>query len=271
MRSVSSHSRHARIIITLIMCIGYVCCTKYDNIAVADSTPPTTNISLGELRSLVADRTLTIEQDLVIGGYVTSCDKANNFYHTFTFEDLTAGAELMAGMYDLHNLFPKGYYVTIRLKGCTLARYNGILQIGRKAKSYSNYPTDYFTSRILLEEHVTCHNSYNPVAPAPAYIKELTTDMCGTLITIGGLRLCSASYQDIWQVNQEGQWRGYNIFCDKDSNIIVVYTSEYADYALEAIPTQQVALTGILQQSKFNGKECFLIKMRDEKDCSIQH
>ena len=49
---------------------------------------------------------------------------------------------------------------------------------------------------------------------------------------------------------------------------IVVYTSEYADYASRQIPTGEIAITGILQYGKVNGKEYYMIKMRDEKDCS---
>ena len=44
--------------------------------------------------------------------------------------------------------------------------------------------------------------------------------------------------------------------------------TEYADYATRQIPTGEIAITGILQYGKVNGKEYYMIKMRDEKDCS---
>ena len=146
-----------------------------------------------------------------------------------------------------------------------------MLQIGRRAKSYSSYPTDYFASQVLLGEHVTCYDLYHPINPTTTDIGSLTTEMCGRLVAIRNLQLCSSLYTDVWQVNQEGKWAGYNVFCDSDNNMIVVNTSDYATYADNNIPTQQVTLTGILQQAKFNGKECFLIKMRDEEDCSIHN
>lgn len=258
-------------IITLITAGLLMGCKRYDDIDDSNSTPPSCNISIQQLRSLVGDKSVTIEQELTIGGYITSSDRAGNFYRTFTFEDLTGGVEVMAGLYDLHNIYPQGYYVSASLKGCTLSLYNGVLQVGRQAKSYSSFPTDYFSSQVLLKEHVTCYDQYHPITPTSTNIESLTAEMCGRLVTISDLQLCSSLYADVWQVNQEGKWSGYNIFCNTDSNIIVVHTSEYANYAGNDIPTQQVALTGILQQAQFDGEECFLIKMRDEKDCSIHN
>ena len=50
-----------------------------------------------------------------------------------------------------------------------------------------------------------------------------------------------------------------------------VYTSEYATYANERIPTDRVALTGILHYGKADGEDYYIIKMRDEGDCQILH
>ena len=33
------------------------------------------------------------------------------------------------------------------------------------------------------------------------------------------------------------------------------------------VPDRRVALTGILQYGTADGKDCFMIKMRDENDC----
>lgn len=245
-------------------------CKDYDDI---DTQVPAVapNISIQQLREFVADKAATIEQELIIGGYVTSCDKAGNFYRTFTFEDTSAGAELMAGLYDLHNIYPEGNYVTVNLKGCVAAIHNGTLQIGRKAPSYSSYPTDYFYTRLLLNRHVTTHNTNLKVTPAEHTISSLSEELCGRLVSLSGLRLCSSDYLGVWKVNTEGKWTGYNVFCDTSGDIIVVHTSEYATYAECYIPTSEVVLTGILQCGDFDGRRCFFIKMRDEKDCTTHN
>ena len=245
-------------------------CKSYDDPS-TQTASVTPNISLQQLREFVADNIVTIEQELIVGGYVTSCDRAENFYRTFTFEDSTAAAELMAGLYDLHNIYPQGYYITVSLKGCTVAIHNGTLQIGREAKSYSNYPTDYFYTRLLLDRHITTHDTYQPITPAPHSISTLNEELCGRLVSVGGVRLCSGDYLDSWKVNTEGKWSGYNIFRDAEGEIIVVLTSEYATYAEHCVPTAEVVLTGIVQCGDFDGRKCFFIKMRDEKDCAIHN
>ena len=260
----------SRKIIFLSLFLSLVGCKKYDDLDTS-TTPESTNISLGELRAQIANKAATIEQELVVGGYVTSSDRANNFYHTFTFQDFTAAAEVMAGLYDLHNIYPQGYYITINLRGCTLAMYNGVLQIGRQAKSYSNYPTDYFSSRVLLDKHIKPHNIYQPISPTSLDIQALNSEQCGKLVRIDNLKLCSSDYHELWKVNVDGTWSGYNIFRDHSNNTLIVYTSEYANYAEQRIPSDEVSITGILQYGKFNGADCFFIKMRDEKDCSILH
>lgn len=257
---------------TLLIVAFYACgCNNYDEPATENTVPQSTNISIGELRRLIGSKSQTIDRELVIGGYVTSSDKAGNFYRTVTVEDYTGGVEIMAGLYDLHNLFPLGHYIIIRLQGCTVAEDYGVLQVGLAPKSYSNHPTEYFSSRQNLDKHITCYDVVRQVAPSPQTIGSLNRDMCGRLVTIRGLKLSSSLHAEGWQLNKEGKWKGYNFFCDAAGDEIAVYTSEYANYAERDIPQQSVVLTGVLQYGKADGKEYYMIKMRDEKDCQILH
>ena len=253
----------------VIISIFSIGCNNYNDPSTENAIPQSTNISIGELRRLIGSGSQTIEKELIIGGYVTSSDQAGNFYRTLTIEDFTGAVEIMAGLYDLHNLFPAGYYVIVRLQGCTVAQHYGVLQVGLAPKSYSSYPTDYFASRQALDKHMTCYDVVRHIAPSPQTIASLEKDMCGRLVTIRDLSLCSALHAEGWQVNTDGKWKGYNFFCDKSGNQIAVYTSEYANYTDNKIPTAGVALTGILQYGKADGEEYYMIKMRDEKDCQI--
>ena len=124
------------------------------------------------------------------------------------------------------------------------------------AASYSYYPTDYFASRAVIDKYITRYNIRRDVAPLPLSIEELTPSHCGRLVNIGGLT-----------ASQQGVWSGYQIFANDDQNI-VVYTSEYADYAQKPLPDGRVSITGILQYGKVEGQEYYIIKMRDEKDCN---
>lgn len=264
-----SSIRYIRNTIAILIVIVAMGCRDYDEPNTIKDVPPSTNISIGELRNLVGNKTKHIEQELVIGGYVTSSDEAGNFYRTFTIEDYTGGVEIMAGLYDLHNLYPMGHYVIVKLQGCTVAPHYNVLQAGLAAKSYSNYPTDYFTSRPVIDKHVACYDVVRHVTPATQTIPTLEGSMCGRLVTIDNLTLCTALHADGWQANNVGKWSGYNFFQDDAGNQIAVYTSEYANYAEHEVPTSAVSITGILQYGTTDGEEYYMIKMRNEEDCQI--
>lgn len=252
--------------IALIVCLLLIGCEEFKEPQI-HPTPLTTNLSIKELRTLCGERSLLIDKEYIIGGYVTSCDKAGNFYRTFCIEDFTGGVEIMAGLYDLHNNFPLGHYVTVKLNGCCVAPHRKVLQIGLPAKSYSPYPTDYFYSRVVLDKHLNCYDKTIDLTPSQLSINSLQEDMCGRIVEISGLKLCSANHPDIWQINQEGKWKGYNFFCDSEGREIAIYTSEYASYADNQIPTTMVSICGIVQYDEIQGKEYYIIKMRDENDC----
>ena len=103
--------------------------------------PDATTIGIGDLHNICGNRTLDITDNIVIGGYVTSSDRASNFYKTFTLEDATGGVEIMAGIFDTHNIYPIGTYLTIHLNGCSIGEHFGVMKAGLKAASYSAYPT----------------------------------------------------------------------------------------------------------------------------------
>lgn len=231
-------------------------CKSFDEPEQGETIPEAANISIHDLHTAIDGRTVIIEQDIIIGGYVTSSDEASNFHRTFTIEDASGGVEIMAGLYDLHNIYPKGYYVTISLKGCALGEHFGVMQVGIPTEEYSYYPTDYFASRAMIDRHLKRYNIKRDVAPLPLSIKELDKTHCGRLVNIDALTAI-----------EEGVWSGYTFFSDGMGKKIAIYTSEYATYAQTVLPTGKVAVTGILQYGKVEGEECYIIKMRDEKDC----
>lgn len=255
------------IIIVILPLIG---CRRFDEPPISEPTLEATNISILTLRNATKEKPININENLTIGGYVTTDDRSGNFYKTFFIEDGTAGIEIMAGLYDLGKIYPMGHYITMSLKGCTLAMDRQTLQVGLPATEQSHYPTEYFASRILLDKHIKRSGITRQIAPKPMTIEELKPEMCGTLVSIAGLRLSTHEHVGGWEVNDNGSWHGYNFFTDNNQNTIAVYTSEYANFAQKSIPTQEVVINGILQYGKSDGKDIYIIKLRDESDCIVE-
>ncbi len=231
------------------------------------------NITFAELRELWNGRTVRIDEPMVVGGVVTSSDESGNFYQTFTISDGTGAAEIRAGMRDLHNPYPVGCRVCIRLEGCAVGVERGVLQIGLMPASYSNYAVDYFYSTIMLDQHVERSGEIVTVEPMKVGFEDLSVEMCGSLVRIEGLQLLTEEDSPESDAPSELQlpatWAGYRAFVDADDNRLYVYTSDYADFAGREVPTESCTITAILQYGTVYGAsgEWFILKMRSENDC----
>lgn len=252
---------------TLRAAIGAVCamllCGCYDSFdkpgAAERTATPTATIA--ELHALWFGKPFIAGGDLSVGGYVTSDDRAGNFYRTFTIRDASGGAEIRAGLTDLHNIYPEGSYVCVQLNGCAIGEELGVLQIGLPAESYENFDVDYFHSRPNLDLHVIRTGEMTADAEIPTVgIASLAADMCGLPVTVCALRAVAADNSDVWA--------GYRAFADPEGRVVYVSTSEYADFAASRVPSESVDITGILQYGRVpNAGDCFMLKMRSLEDC----
>ena len=224
----------------------------------APAVPATT--TLGELRELFAGQTFVVANDLAVVGRVTTSDRAENFYRTFCIEADGAAMEIMAGLDHLHNDYPEGCTVTVRLQGRALGESRGVLQLGSKPVVESGYPTDYLASRAALDATVIRHDEpLQAVVPTRRSLGELTPAMCGTLIRIEGLHYAPEALA-------AANWAGYCRFTDDAGAEIYTYVRTYARFADAEVPVGRCALTGMLQ---YDGSR-YLLKLRDENDCLLQ-
>lgn len=105
------------------------------------------NTPLSELRARYTGRPTLVEEDIRVVGYVTTSDRAGNFYRTLCIEQAGAALEVMVGLDHLHNDYPPGSRLMVRLRGLTLGLQYGVLQAGTRAEPGSGYATGYLGSR----------------------------------------------------------------------------------------------------------------------------
>ena len=217
------------------------------------------NVTIAELHNRFVKDPFVITGDLIVKGIVTTSDHADNFYRTLCIEDHGAALEFMAGIDHLHNDYPLGAHVTLRLQDLTLGKSRGVLQVGRKAEAGSGYPTAYLCSPAAVAAHL-CRGEERLVTPVPTVytIDELTPARCGTLVCIKALRYVPDELAD-------GSWNGYSRFCDHAGHYVFAYVRSYADFAADEIPTGDCSLTGILQYDT-SGEGRFILKLRDSDD-----
>lgn len=266
--------------IAYVVIAAVLLCGCYNSADMPERVPTTivANATLTELRGLWRGATFEVDKPMIVGGYVTSTDSAGNFYRTLTISDGVGAAEIMAGMRDLHNTYPIGSYLYVKLDGCAVGVERGVLQIGLMPASYSSYAVDYFYSRVMLDRHIVQSGRRVDVPVAKVGIDALERGMCGMLVRVEGLKVVSdlptedvsgSAFEQGEDVIVPATWSGYRAFADELGRTIYVYTSEYATFATAEVPTATCTITGILQYGKVSGVagEWYCLKMRTKDDC----
>ncbi len=244
----------------LLLCTG---CGEHDFEAPADlpvSMAPT--LTIAQLQARHRSGLLALTEDEVIGGVVTASDGSGNFYRSFIVEDATGALEVMAGLYDLHALYPEGRVVYVSLKGLTLGVSDGVYQLGLD----EGYRAGYLNHPALLDRHIFRGGWNTDFRPAIVSIPQLTDNWTGRLVTIYGLTLNGAGTAT-WATPEGDSFTGYPLekdvrATDPQGNRVYIYTSGYADFAGEAIPPGPLAITGIVLKEDKN----FRLKMREQRD-----
>ncbi|WP_418991240.1 DUF5689 domain-containing protein [Alistipes sp.] len=221
---------------------------------------PLETSSIRELRARYAGQTFPVTGDIVVSGRVTATDEGGNFYRSFCIEQDGAGMEIMAGTDHLHNDYPEGALLSVRLRGFALGESRGVLQLGRMPAAGSGFATDYIGQRPALAGVIVRSDApLQSVEPALRTIRGLRSELCGTLVRIDALRYTPEDLTN-------GTWAGYKRFTDAGGEAIYTYVRTYAGFAAKEVPVGTCSLTGILQYDPAsNGR--YILKLRDESDC----
>lgn len=248
-------------IITALTAI-LLCCGCYDSFKPPQNDYPArqTDATIAELQNMWPGKTMIVTENIVIGGNVTSSDRAGNFYRTFTICDGTGGVEILAGAYSLESVYPIGCFVNVRLQGCAIDSNYGILRIGLPSYGGENSEPEPFESAVLLDRYIIRDGTVEKPQIPLMTLPQLSQSLCGCPVTI----------QNLHSTETPASWNGYRHFSDNDGNDIYTYTREYADFAEDAIPETQVTITGILMYGYISREDGngFIIKMRNREDCS---
>lgn len=233
---------------------------------------PLPNMSVGTLRERCTAGPVSFSgSGVVLSGYVTTSDRAGNFYRSLMLEDNSGAVEVYAGLYDLHNDYPVGCRLVLPADGLTAALDDGLLRIGLPGGSDAE-PVVAMESPVIVRRHLLRTDETIAPAALPMTIAGLNDDRLGRLVRIS--RLCLDTPSDTtWavpaKVSVDGTPRSalLKFRCGTDS--VYVYTSGYASFAGERVPHVPVSVTGILLSGKVGGRRVYELKMRDLNDVQV--
>ncbi|MBR6457612.1 MAG: hypothetical protein IKS71_03340 [Bacteroidales bacterium] len=172
-----------------------------------------TTHTIGQLVSLYTpEKPLTINEDIVISGVVSTTDQPGNFYKSFFIQDETGGIEIKVGKNSLYNDYLPGQRVYVYCKDLTLGMYGyktgnyggmGMAQIGFSDPS-GTYETSYIESQMIIDEHIVRGSRELTVVPSLVYSKnqlpnpktdtQATHHLVGKLVTFKGLKFANENF-----------------------------------------------------------------------------
>lgn len=252
-----------KIAILLVLMTMAGCSKGYDPEPPASPLPPRPTLTLERLHALYRSQVVTINEEMVVKGRVTTSDRAGNFYRTLCIEAEGYALEVLVGSDQLHSRYPLGSELVVNLEGLTLAQNRSVLQAGRRAADYQYEDLEYLEAQPLIDKHLfRSDRAIEKPRARQLLICELKPELCGSLVCITGLR---------WkpQPDELPTLEGYHRFRDRADDSLHLYVSSYARFANLAMPEGEVALRGILQYLTSGDHAGYLIKPRDEEDTFV--
>jgi hypothetical protein len=251
-------------LIAFIIIISFESCVKRD----FDEPPyidETTNLvattTIAELKQLFIGSPVQITSDIIIAGIVVADDRSGNYFKSIIIQDATAGIDIQIDKVALHDDYPIGREVFIKVKDLWLASNNGSIQLGAAidGSNRAQRIPDNLRSKFLFRG-----KKDQPIVPLNIRINELNASHIHRLVQIDdvqflssdvGKTLANAIAQTSVNLNLE----------DCNSNSILLRTSGFASFAAVQAPSGKGSITAIY--SVFgNDKQLFI---RDTSDLKL--
>ncbi|MBP5560752.1 MAG: hypothetical protein J6X70_02980 [Muribaculaceae bacterium] len=215
---------------------------------------------------------VTIEEDVIIHGWVSANDESGNIYKHMYIQDETGGIGISIDATSLYNTYRLGQELVLNLKGACIGKYNGEYLIGKlewyAAQSVyeaGRMPKDDFTALVELNGLP----NVDMVKPVPVKI----TDIAGKNDKDTQLK-----YQGQLVMFEDVQWDGADgevtyaesgttttrQIKDDQGNMFDVTNSGYSNWYSAPMPLGKGNVVGIAYMT---GQDGWKLYLRDTKDC----
>ena len=249
------------------------CATEQQHEAPAKSCTEelSANISLVELKLLYKDKTIQIQEDYIIEGYVVSSDRAGNFFGSLHFQDSpvlpTQGFQIEIDIMDSHLFYREGAKILIKLKGLYLGKSKSIYKLGGVFNAFGNETVGRLPANLVREHIFLSCEADTDLEPAIVTIRELDDRMLNSLVKIEHLELIEEEQDLIYAIEQEATER---VLTDCENHTLQMLNSGFSDFQNAVMPSGNGSITGVLHKANkdyqliirdtsdlnFNGERC---------------
>lgn len=257
-------------------------CAKYKFDPVEPSAFATdwhANTTIAELKKLYVSGNgpVLITSDLVIGGVVTSDDRAGNFYKNLFIQDFTGGIEVKLARTGLYNDYKRGQRVLISCNGLYLGDYGDQIQLGSIYSNSGVWEIGALEGDVLINRHVVRDGAVlHEVTPLEMTPAMLTPDNVGKLVVFHNMQISDTvslvdgsrlTYADA----QNKITRNIGLISVVDTvkyapGTLVLRTSGYCNFASTPVASGSGSITGIL--TRYRTTYQLLLRDTDDVDFS---
>ena len=200
-----------------------------------------TNTSIAALKQMCDNNIITFTESskISITGTVISTDKQGYISGAIYIDDGTATAKVLTGIYNSYVVYPEGAEITIYLPALSAKIENYQLTIGLADDRDKSQLTE-MDSQVVLDRHITRHATKKDTTAQPRTINELSTLLCGKLVTISDLYFIG-SYED--EQNPIGKLCSLS---NTAGDVTYLYIDKYSVGYNKPLPKEAVDITAIV-------------------------
>lgn len=255
---------------TAMACVLFTACmgddyaeAQYEQTPIGNNAITDDNvISIQQLKSLYAKEISTdyrngksysqVTEPLKIKGIVTSSDAQGNIYNELCVQDTTGGIIIAIAQGGLSGLLPVGTEIRVDLKDLYVGNYGLQAEIGVPTTNANNATYVGRMSRATWDKHykvVSTGNNVEPELFADGNSKT-TWDIAKDGGKLGVLRNVSFKFNSIDSTfaDANGGAGSKSWYLKEQGRNVIVYNSNYADFANAKVPTGTVDITGIIKR-----------------------
>jgi hypothetical protein len=178
-----------------------------------------------------------ITDDVIVQGVVVGNDKSGNLYKQIIIEDDSSGLQIQIDAKSLYVSYKLGQRVFVKCKGLALGEYHGLVQLGYIVNdAIGRVPSD------LISQHLFNDGLPGAIpAPLTLTIPALTQSGLNKLVKFDNVH-----FQDVGLPYSDSCAATSRNILDAGSNVIIMRTSNFANFRATHIPAGTGSVTGIL-------------------------
>ena len=230
-----------RLLKILFSMLSFLACSVHGN------NEPHREVSIAHLKSLCRGDHHRISENISIRGVVVATDWLGELYKSAIIIDKTGGLEIAIDSRAISEHLPIHSEVSILCDGLMLARIGGKIELG--ATPTGEFPLDNINDE-MIERYIRIVGIDSSFVPATKQFSEIGASDISTLVRFDNIRICNEERGLAWCDSEDDlAVTTSRTFVDREGNTFAIRTLSSCRYALEAMPTNEIAVVGAIDYS----------------------